>query len=190
MKKQRTQLTVLLILIVCALGALLLLRRSNEKAAQREEAENDDLVIDELAVSEITAFSYEQGGVKWSYDKEGDHWICQNDEQLKLDTDKIESLLDNVSSITASEQLTDVEDFAQYGLAAPSNTVTVTAGGETIIYFIGDYNSIISGYYVRKNDEATVYVVSGGIATAFSHEPQEYAAEEEAEGEAAGEAAE
>ena len=178
MKKQKLQLAVMAVMIVCALVCLLLLQRHNE-SRQKEEAKQTDRVIDAFEVSSITAFSYETGGTTWSYEKTGDGWICKNNEQLSLDESKIESLLGNVGSVTASDELLDVEDFGQYGLDQPSNRVTIVTDDQTVTYSIGDYNSIVYGYYVRRNDEDHLYIVSGGVATAFTGEADEYALEEE-----------
>lgn len=179
MKKQKTQLMVIALLIVSAVVSLLSLQRHNDREQQREEDEAAAIVMDAIEVGSITAFSYEMDGTTWRYEKSGDGWICKNNEQLTLDTSKIESLLGNVSSITASDTLTDVENLGEYGLDQPSNRITIVTDDQTVTYSIGDYNSMIYGYYVRRNDEDQVYIVSGGIATAFTGEAAEYVAEEE-----------
>lgn len=97
---------------------------------------------------------------------------------MQLDYDKIESLLANISTITATEQVADVEDLSEYGLLEPVNTISITLGEKNITYTVGSYNDFLSGSYLRKNDETTIYISSGGITTAFTQGPENYVQEE------------
>lgn len=180
MKKQKIQLIILLAAILCAVIVLFVVKQENKKAEEEAAAEQEvaTITVDEIDISKISAFSYYSDGVKISYQKEGENWVCVNDAELQLDNDKIEGLLENISTITAVEQVTEVEDLSDYGLLEPLNTISITMEEKNITYAVGDYNDIVSGSYVRKNDETTIYIVNGGITTAFTQGPENYVQEE------------
>lgn len=179
MKKQRNQLILLLFAIFAAALLLVFVKQQNKKAEEEALQENAEIVIDEIDTDKITAFSYYCDGQKISYQKEGENWNCINHAELQLDNDKIQGLLANISSITASEKVSDVEYFGEYGLLEPSNTITIAMGDKTITYAIGNYNDIVAASYVRKNDETTIYLVSGGLTTAFGESPENYKKDED-----------
>ena len=181
MKKQRIQLIILLLAIICAIFTLLYVKQQNKKAEEQTKQENAEIIVDEIDITNISAFSYYFNGEKISYQKEEENWICINDESLQLDNEKIQELLKNISTISATEQVVDVEELSDYGLLKPLNTITITMGDKTVTYTIGAYNDILSGSYVRKNDETTIYIVNGGITTAFTQSPLNYVKEENEE---------
>ena len=65
-----------------------------------------------------------------------------------------------VASLTADQEISDVEDMSQYDLDNPQNTITLTtADGDTSLQ-IG-MESSNNQYYVKKaDDDKNVYLVS------------------------------
>lgn len=79
----------------------------------------------------------------------------------------METLLNKASAITASDEVTEYDDLADFGLDDPANTVTLkTDSGLTTIY-IGSQNEITNEYYLKTGDSDTIYVVDSAPATGF-----------------------
>ena len=97
----------------------------------------------------------------------------------------MELFLSDACSITASMKIEDVEDMAQYGLDDPSVNLTLQWDNNMYTVRLGDYNSIIGGYYLNINDENTVYVVSSSVYYALDKSLEDFMlTEAEEEGEA------
>ena len=50
----------------------------------------------------------------------------------------------------------------------PQNTITVTCGDETTTIDIGDYNEMLSEYYIKVSGDENVYLADSTLKDAFS----------------------
>ena len=156
-KKQMIVLVILLILLILAyIGVHFYSKKQEEKENAKEEAEK--IQVTDLEVSDITQFSYVLNGTEWTYD---------GDQSVDIDESALETLLNKASAITASDEVTEYDDLADFGLDDPANTVTLkTDSGLTTIY-IGSQNEITNEYYLKTGDSDTIYVVDSAPATGF-----------------------
>ena len=133
--------------------------------APKEEAEK--IQVTDLEVSDITQFSYVLDGTTLSFTKNGTEWTYDGDQSVDIDESALETLLNKASAITASDEVTEYDDLADFGLDDPANTVTLkTDSGLTTIY-IGSQNEITNEYYLKTGDSDTIYVVDSAPATGF-----------------------
>ena len=131
----------------------------------KEEAEK--IQVTDLEVSDITQFSYVLDGTTLSFTKNGTEWTYDGDQSVDIDESALETLLNKASAITASDEVTEYDDLADFGLDDPANTVTLkTDSGLTTIY-IGSQNEITNEYYLKTGDSDTIYVVDSAPATGF-----------------------
>ena len=142
-KKQMIVLVILLILLILAyIGVHFYSKKQEEKENAKEEAEK-------IQVTD---------GTEWTYD---------GDQSVDIDESALETLLNKASAITASDEVTEYDDLADFGLDDPANTVTLkTDSGLTTIY-IGSQNEITNEYYLKTGDSDTIYVVDSAPATGF-----------------------
>lgn len=90
----------------------------------------------------------------------------------------METLLNKASAITASDEVTEYDDLADFGLDDPANTVTLkTDSGLTTIY-IGSQNAITNEYYLKTGDSDTIYVVDSAPATGFDKSVEDLTAKQ------------
>ena len=104
----------------------------------------------------------------------GEGFQSTEDESLAIDDSAVELFLSDACSITASMKIEDVEDMSQYGLDAPSVNLTLQWDNNMYTVKLGDYNSIIGGYYLNVNDENTVYVVSSSVYYALDKSLEDF----------------
>jgi len=84
-----------------------------------------------------------------------------------VNQDTVDSAVKGVASLTADQEISDVEDMSQYDLDNPQNTITLTtADGDTSLQ-IG-MESSNNQYYVKKeDDDKNVYLVSSSSIEPF-----------------------
>ena len=73
----------------------------------------------------------------------------------------------------------DVTDFDQYGLTDSENTISLQWDDDLYVITIGDQNSNAGGlFYVRVNDEDTVYTIESSVRYALEKTMDDFAASE------------
>lgn len=179
MKRQKKQFLLLVIVLLLLLLAYIGIRFYNQKQEENDakEKETETVQVTEIDTSEITHFSYQQDGNTLSFTKEGEDWIFDEDSSVSLDVSAIESMLSVAGSLNATEEITEYENEAAYGLDAPANTITLTDEKGTITLYLGNGNAISGGYYLKTSNSGAIYLVGDEIVSAFSKSVGELTAE-------------
>ncbi len=174
-RKKRNQLIILFILLLitaAAFGALkVYLKNVPDGEEEAKEESYSVLAIDSSQVTDIGLIGSE-GNVNLV--RAGEGFQCPEDESLAIDDSAVELFLSDACSITASMKIEDVEDMSQYGLDTPSVNLTLQWDNNMYTVKLGDYNSIIGGYYLNINDENTVYVVSSSVYYALDKSLEDF----------------
>lgn len=167
MKKQRKQLIILLVVALLLLlgikGAEYLTEKENEDALNTEM-----VIVLDLEAEHLTELSYSYEGEEYSFLKKDDTWYAAEDESLAITQYMITAMETKIAPLTATEQIDNVEDLSQYGLAEPARYVKCVADGVTYDIQIGDYNELTGEYYICFNGENTVYTVAEAFVLAFN----------------------
>ena len=178
MKKKKIQLIILLGVLLLTVGFYFCLKTWNESQSEAEITV-EEVAVMEVNIEEVTGFSYDYEGTTYSFLKTGENWICENDTTLDLDESQVQSLIGNITKLTSEYAIADAEDLEQYGLEIPARTVVLETANQEYKIMFGDYNSIISKYYILVNEDTTVYTTSGYRYTSFDIAPEELVAVEE-----------
>lgn len=72
--------------------------------------------------------------------------------------------LNKASAITASDEVTEYDDLADFGLDDPANTVTLKQGSGLTTIYIGSQNEITNEYYLKTGRRDTIYVVDSSAS--------------------------
>ena len=157
-----------------------------EKNHQEEEETVTEKVL-EIDSSKVTEIGITQGESSVNLKKEGAAWTSEDDNSITIDSDKVESFLADACDIPASLVIPDVTDFDQYGLVDSDNTISLQWDNELYVITIGDQNSSAGGFfYVRVNDEDTVYTIESSVRYALEKTTDDFAADENEDEEADG----
>lgn len=136
---------------------------------EEKETEENDTSVDlvSLEADDITAVSFTADQNKVEFDKKDDSWTEKSDANFPVNQDTVDSAVKGVASLTADQEISDVEDMSQYDLDNPQNTITLTtADGDTSLQ-IG-MESSNNQYYVKKeDDDRNVYLVSSSSIEPF-----------------------
>lgn len=117
----------------------------------------------------VSALSWTQDGETISFALGESVWMKTDDASFPVKQTALENLAEKLSALTATRELTNVTQMADYGLDAPSFTVTAKdEDGSEIVFAVGDETPFADGYYMSVTGRDSVYVVSSNLATTFN----------------------
>lgn len=168
MKKKTVKLISAVVVLGVACGAYVGVN-SYVSSQEAKEAEKEDKSVDliSLKADAVTAVSFKADDADVEFDKKDDSWTEKSDANFPVNQDTVDSAVKGVASLTADQEISDVEDMSQYDLDNPQNTITLTtADGDTSLQ-IG-MESSNNQYYVKKeDDDKNVYLVSSSSIEPF-----------------------
>lgn len=168
-KKKRSRnllfLTLLLALLVGATALVMTLNPEEESSTEESEVESTEILsIDEAAVNSI---AWTVNGEDFVFSKSGEDWIYDPDPNFPLDQSVMDTIFTDLSSLLAYNTIENVSDLSEYGLDAPTVTVTIGTDSETVLH-IGDAAPMDSLRYLRINDDPNVYLVGNSILSDYN----------------------
>ena len=161
MKKKTVKLVSAVVTLGVACGAYVGVN-SYVSSQEAKEAEEEDKSVDlvKLKADDVTAVSFKADDADVEFDKKNDTWTEKSDADFPVNQDTVDNAVKGVASLTADQEISDVEDLSQYDLDDPQNTITLTtADGDTTLQ-VG-MESSNNQYYVKKaDDDKNVFLVS------------------------------
>lgn len=161
MKKKTVKLVSAVVALGVVCGAYVGVN-SYVSSQEAKEAEEEDKSVDlvKLKADDVTAVSFKADDADVEFDKKDDTWTEKSDADFPVNQDTVDNAVKGVASLTADQEISDVEDLSQYDLDDPQNTITLTtADGDTTLQ-VG-MESSNNQYYVKKaDDDKNVFLVS------------------------------
>ena len=161
MKKKTVKLISAVVVLGVACGAYVGVNSYvSSQEAKEAEKENKSVDLISLKADAVTAVSFKADDADVEFDKKDDSWTEKSDADFPVNQDTVDDAVKGVASLTADQEISDVEDLSQYELDDPQNTITLTtADGDTTLQ-VG-MESSNNQYYVKKaDDDKNVYLVS------------------------------
>lgn len=187
MGKQKKHMFILLLLLLLLIGGYFGLQAYHDwcERKETEKERQESIFLTDYESEEILSLSYDYEGRVYLFERNGEEWIYPQDPGINIDEDSLEDMAECIAKVAAEEKIENVTDLSQYGLDNPSRTVAFTApDGEHVLY-LGDYNSVISRYYMyTEGDNTVVYTVNANIYNAFSKDLESLTEEEISGGDA------
>ena len=126
---------------------------------QEEIAESGETVL-EIDPDAVQSLSWEYEGETLAFHRDGDGWRYDADEAFPVDGEKIQELLGQFEAFGAAFVITDVEDYAQYGLDDPTCTIQLATEDESYTIELGNYSNMDEQRYVSTGDGNVYLAVS------------------------------
>ncbi|MBO5112663.1 MAG: DUF4340 domain-containing protein [Lachnospiraceae bacterium] len=179
-KRKKKQLIFIFVCFTVILAAYLGSKYyQNHLPVDDEEDEISVLDIDTSLVNEIGITNGEE---TINLQKDNDTWKCVDDKDFTIDSTKLQVFLDAAGSITSELKIENVTDMSQYGLDHPSLSISLQWDSNLYTIYIGDQNTVAGGvYYLKINDEDTVYTIENYKYNMLNKTKEDFAAEEETE---------
>ena len=177
MNKQKKQFAGLIVVLIVLVIAYFGLTKINENEQNNSETEENIEVLT-VDTSQVESLSFIIDGENYLFHKDSDsNWICENDTTADIDEDAINSLISALESVTAKEEVEDTTYEDDFGFDSPGNVITVGTSGENHTLTIGNYNELLSEYYLKVDGEK-VYLIDSSLVTAFNQSYEDLLAEE------------
>lgn len=169
MKKKTVKLVSAVVVLGVVSGAYVGVNSCVSSQEKKEsEAEDTSVELTSLDTDNITSVAFTAGQDKVEFDKKDDTWSEKGDADFPVDQDTVSSAVEGISSLTAAQEISDVEDLSEYDLDSPQNEIRLTTeDGDTVIQ-VGMKNDSTSQYYVKKSDDdEKVYLVDSSAVEPF-----------------------
>ena len=174
--KKKTVKLVSAVVVLGVLSGTYVGVKSYVAAQEEKESEASDKSVELVSIEsdDVTSVSFTAGDSEVEFDKSDDTWTNKSDSNFPVNQDTVDSAVKGVASLTADQEITDVDDLSKYDLDDPQNTITLsTDDGDTVLE-IGMESS--SQYYVKKADEDDkVYLVSSSSIEPFMGDLYDFA---------------
>ena len=155
-KKKTIILLVMILLLVVANGVA---SAWNDKSEKKKEKEAEASKIYLTDAGDITAYSYSDGNQNMSFTKEDDTWEYDEDNEIPVNQDTVQSTADAIRQMEAVRELENPDQLSDYGLDKPSYTIQFQDNdGVTTEILIG--NGAGENYYATVGDSGKVYTIS------------------------------
>lgn len=170
MKKQKKQFIILLALLVICIGAFFAAKLYNSRQEEKEAAETEAATIHvtDIAVEDITAFSYVLEGETLAFSYDGEAWTYDGDTTVDIDEDTVNTMLQTAASITTEERISEYSKLEDYGLEEPTNTIELKTADKSITIYLGNMNAILGEYYLMTSESEDIYLAGSSLASYFN----------------------
>ena len=155
-KKKTIILLVMILLLIVANGVA---SAWNDKSEKKKEKEAEASKIYLTDAGDITAYSYSDGNQNMSFTKADDTWEYDEDNEIPVNQDTVQSTADAIRQMEAVRELENPDQLSDYGLDKPSYTIQFQDNdGVTTEILIG--NGAGENYYATVGDSGKVYTIS------------------------------
>ena len=171
------------VLAVCCgayAGVKTYVSHQEQKESEAESEENTSVFT--ASADDIKSLDFMVDDTETTFEKKDDSWVKKDDTDFPVNQSTLDSAASSVTSVESDRVLEDVDKLAEYGLDSPANIIKIVTKSEdedgddtTATLYVGDENSSTSQYYVRKDDEKTVYLVDSSCVEPFTKTLYDYA---------------
>ena len=155
-KKKTIILLVMILLLVVANGVA---SAWNDKSEKKKEKEAEASKIYLTDAGDITAYSYSDGNQNMSFTKADDTWEYDEDNEIPVNQDTVQSTADAIRQMEAVRELENPDQLSDYGLDNPAYTIQFQDSDGTITeILIG--NGASENYYAAVGGTEKVYTIS------------------------------
>lgn len=175
-KKKRTMIgmLVLLVLLVIALVVLQLRNQETEEVKTGTTAQ----ILTEFKAAEINHVTYQYRDAEaLNYVYVKDTWYNEDDKEFPLSSSAFaNNFVTAFAGLTTRDEVKDPDGDEVYGLANPYLTLTVdSVSGKQETFYLGDYNTMLQSYYMKKAGSDQVYLVEEDMLYICRQDMYDYA---------------
>lgn len=160
---------VAVLVMICAIYFIITKVTAAKEAKKESEAtaESEANRIWVTQIDEVTGISIHDGDTQLDFEKTDGTWYTTEDKDFPVDQDKMSALVSEYSDVESSRSLVNGDDLSDYGLNAPSLTISVTDGNGVVTQLlVGD--KVGDEYYLKTADGDTIYTVADTVVSTVS----------------------
>ena len=154
--KRYKRLLILAVVLVAACVATFALTQYEEK---QEQIRTSDEIILRIPTDTVQSLSWEySGGGSLAFNKTDDGWKYQDDEAFPVSEEKVLDILEHFEEYGVTFVITDVTDYAQYGLDDPEAVLHLATEERSYDIKMGAFSKMDEQRYIDIGD-GNVYLV-------------------------------
>ena len=176
------KLLILMILLAAAMLAYVGISKWSESdgTGDSENGENYASLLSfstDDAVKLSWSYEGEAGTESYTLEKAGSIWVWDEDPDMILDQEAVESLLQSVAALECEQPFSadETDDLSQYGMDQPVSRIKVhfdeESGLEPVVLLTGDYNYTVYGYYTMVEGTNLIGMTDGSHTDLFMQTP-------------------
>lgn len=156
MKRYKRVLILAAVLVVVCIATFALSQFEEEQ----EQIRTSNEIILQIPTDTVQSLSWEySGGGSLAFNKTDDGWKYQDDEAFPVSEEKVLNILEHFEEYGVTFVITDVTDYAQYGLDEPECTLHLATGERSYDIKMGEFSKMDEQRYIDIGD-GNVYLVS------------------------------
>lgn len=164
-RRQKTRLLLTAFTAAVLLGVYLWMVFQERRAENGEDGIR--VYTMEAAAIDRLAFTGEEGPV--TLVRRGEQWFWQQEEAFPLNQNFTKTMVDKTAVLEARAVVAEgKEHYRTYGLDQPSNVITVGAGGQEKIIYLGSSSPASGDFYMAVEGSEKIYVVDASFHNIFS----------------------
>ena len=154
--KRYKRLLILAVVLVAACIATFALTQYEE---EQEQIRTSDKVIFQIPSDTVRSLSWEySGGSSFAFQRTDEGWKYQADEAFPVSEAKVLGILKHFEEYSVTFEITEVTDYAQYGLEDPEAVLHLTTADGSYDIKIGAFSKMDEQRYIDIGD-GNVYLV-------------------------------
>lgn len=155
MKRYKRVLILAAVLVVACIATFALTRYEEEQ----EQIRTSDEIILQIPSDSVQSLSWEySGGGSLAFNKTDNGWKYQDDEAFPVSEEKVMDILEHFEEYGVTFVISDVTDYAQYGLDEPECTLHLATSERSYDIKMGDFSKMDEQRYIDIGD-GNVYLV-------------------------------
>lgn len=155
MKRNKRLLIMAAILVVVCIATFALTRYEEKQ----EQIRTSDEIVLRIPADTVQSLSWEySGGGSLAFNKTDEGWKYQDDEAFPVSEDKVMTILENFVEYGVTFVISDVTDYAQYGLDDPEAILHLATGEQSFDIKMGAFSKMDQQRYIDIGD-GNVYLV-------------------------------
>ncbi len=183
MNKQTKTITIMTLVFLVLVSILYFMKffAGNMEATETESAE----ILVDIQKEAIVKLGYDYEGVTYAFEKVDDTWYYAEDHTLQIIQSEMDTMLAGIAPLKSLMLIDDATDMTQYGLSVENRMLTFETADAQYSFELGGQNYVVKASYIRRPQDALVYVVDSAVVSAFDKPLEELVEEAEAAEEAA-----
>lgn len=166
-----TMLVLCVLLVVAGIGYYALIKYQSSQQEKEETAEEESIPLYEMDDSKIQKLHYKNEKAEMNLVKQKNVWKVEDDLDFPLDQNKITTMVDAVTAVSADQLVTEkCDNLDEYQLNNPDLTVEVEdSSGNKQTLVIGMESVSGGGRYAYCGDSSKIYLLSTSIYSSFDY---------------------
>lgn len=148
------------VIIIILLGAYILISSFENEPSELSKVESTTVTVYDIPADDIASVSInnEYGEYTFLF---GENITVKGKEKIDLDKEIAENLKIEFSTVTAESIVKEnADNLFDFGLDNPKISAVITdVSGKAVKLYLGDKSPVGNGYYMKKDDENTVYIL-------------------------------